>query len=967
MRHRYSVVALGLLVAGGCAKPPLAPAPAPVVVPDAYAALPPVAITPPTKIVVDPILEALTLREKVGQLVMPWLLGNYAAFDSEEYDTLAVWVDSLGVGGIIISIGPPLEIAAKLNALQHRSKLPLLIAADLEWGTGMRLEGGTSFPTPMAIAATGRVQDAYDLGRVTAMEARAVGIHMTYSPVADLNNNPDNPIINTRSFGEDPAEASALIEAYVRGARAFGLFTTAKHFPGHGDTGSDSHIALPVVSACWARLDTLELEPFRAAIRAGVTAVMTAHVAVPCVTADSTEPATLSTVLMTDILRDSLGFRGLVVTDALTMGAIVAQYGPGESAVRAFLAGSDLLLMPSDPHAAIEAMVAAVESGRISMERLDQSVRRMLELKAETGLFRGRVVPLDSVPVVIGKREFLNLASDVAARSLTLVQRGQIDAFRESRGRVALITYARETNLSIGNRLAAELRGLGDTVSTFRLFPASGTLSYDSARAVIERNPRVMVATSVPVVSGLGHIAMPDSVASLILATDSVKPTLLISFGNPYLLTQVPGFTGAYLLAWNDIRAAERAVASAVAGGAAVTGRLPVTLSETYRRGDGITLPATAPARGSGHFDLARLADVTPFLQSKVAEGAFPGGVLVVGHDGDVVYTTAVGVYGEDDPTPVTDSTIYDLASLTKVIGLTTAVMMLVAEGELDLDRPVQYYLPEFRGPGKDAVLVRHLLTHTSGLPAWVPLYLQTETREEAIRSVLETPLEAPAGTRYVYSDLGAITLAQVVERVTRQPLDELLQQRVFGPLGMRHTRYLPPLEWLPFIAPTERDPWRGRVLRGEVHDENAARLGGVSGHAGLFSNGPDLARFAEWLLDAYHGRLGPRSPAFLPADVVRGFTSKQPGPEGSTRALGWDTPTPGGPSSAGTRMSPNSFGHTGFTGTSIWIDPEREVFIILLTNRVHPTRENRALLPLRGIVADSVMAAFVDSRSGTP
>jgi CubicO group peptidase (beta-lactamase class C family) len=379
---------------------------------------------------------------------------------------------------------------------------------------------------------------------------------------------------------------------------------------------------------------------------------------------------------------------------------------------------------------------------------------------------------------------------------------------------------------------------------------------------------------------------------------------------------------------------------------------LPITLSPEYPRGHGIQLAGSA-------FDRKRLQDVTLFLDSKVAEGAFPGGVLVVGHQGAVAYASAVGVYGEDDPRPVADTTVYDLASLTKVIGLTSASMMLVAEGKLDLDRPVQDYVPEFTGENKDQVLVRHLLTHTSGLPAWVPLHLQTETKDEAVRRVLEWPLESLPGEQYVYSDLGAITMAQVVERVADEPLDRFLERRLFGPLEMERTRFRPPEEWHPFIAPTENDPWRGRVLLGEVHDENASRLGGVSGHAGLFSNGPDLATFAAWLLDAYHDRLEKDEPAFLPGSVVRRFTAKQPGPEGSTRAIGWDTPTPGGPSSAGTRMSPASFGHTGFTGTSIWIDPEREIFIILLTNRVHPTRENRALLPLRGIVADSVMNAI--------
>jgi CubicO group peptidase (beta-lactamase class C family) len=260
---------------------------------------------------------------------------------------------------------------------------------------------------------------------------------------------------------------------------------------------------------------------------------------------------------------------------------------------------------------------------------------------------------------------------------------------------------------------------------------------------------------------------------------------------------------------------------------------------------------------------------------------------------------------------------------------------------------------------------VRHLLTHTSGLPAWAALYEQTETPDEAVAQVLATPLDTTPGTRYVYSDLGAITMGKVVEAVAGEPLDALLERRVFRPLGMRRTRFLPPADWIPFIAPTERDPWRGRLIRGEVHDENAARLGGISGHAGLFSNGPDLARFARWLLDVYHDRDPGVGALTLPADLVRDFVARQPGPEGSTRAVGWDTPSADGSSSAGTRMAPTSFGHTGFTGTSIWMDPEREVFIILLTNRVHPTRENRAILRLRGVVADSVMAALVETPVG--
>jgi beta-glucosidase-like glycosyl hydrolase len=537
-------------------------------------------------------METLTIEEKVGQVIMPWLLGNYAAYESEEYDRLAVWIDSLRLGGIVISVGSPLDVAAKLNALQERSRVPLLVAADMEWGVAMRLRGATAFPMPMALGATNRELDAYEVGRVTALEARAVGIHMTFSPVADLNNNPKNPIINTRSFGEDPAAVSTLIAAYIRGAEEHGLITTAKHFPGHGDTGSDSHIDLPVVTACWDRLDTLELAPFRAAIEAGVSAVMTAHLALTCLSGGG-EPATFSREITTGVLQDSLGFDGMVVTDALSMGAIVRAYGPGESAVRAFLAGNDLLIVPADVQATSDAMVAAVKSGRISPARLDQSVRKMLRLKQRAGLFHRQTVPLDSVPAAVGQRSFQAIADDIATRSLTLVQRGPIDDFRAKRGRAAVITYAEETNLSIGDALLQEIRLRGDTASPFRLYPASGPMSYDSARTVIRRNPRVTFVVSVRFIAERGHVDLPAPLARLILSTDRGKPTVLASFGSPYLLAQLPRFGGTYLLAWSDVLATERAVAQALTGYAPIEGRLPITIttdSSTFPRGHGITI-----------------------------------------------------------------------------------------------------------------------------------------------------------------------------------------------------------------------------------------------------------------------------------------------------------------------------------------------------------------------------------------
>lgn len=367
-------------------------------------------------------------------------------------------------------------------------------------------------------------------------------------------------------------------------------------------------------------------------------------------------------------------------------------------------------------------------------------------------------------------------------------------------------------------------------------------------------------------------------------------------------------------------------------------------------------IPVASPATLG--FDSTRLAAVATYVRAAAESGAFPGAALAVGRHGRLALLAAVGRHGVDDPQPVEVGTIYDLASLTKVVGLTTACMLLVDEGRLALDAPAQRYLPEFQGAGKEQVTIRHLLTHSSGLPAWRGLYYQARSRAAALWLVDSTPLDAPPGRAYVYSDLGAIVLTRVVERIAGEPLDRLLERRVFRPLGMPATRYLPPPGWRDRIAPTENDTaFRHRVLRGEVHDENAGRLGGVSGHAGLFSNAPDLARFAAMLLNG--GAWDTLQ--LVRSETVAEFTRPQGVVPGSTRALGWDTPPqrPDTASSGGTKLSARAFGHTGFTGTSIWLDPERDLFIILLTNRVHPTRANTAILKVRPRVADLVADAL--------
>jgi len=541
------------------------------------------------------MLAKLTPRQKIAQLVVPWLNGTYSALDDSAFQIAKRWVDTLEVGGIIISVGGPYDIASKLNVLQRRSRLPLLISADLEWGAAMRVVGATAFPMIMAVGATGDERDAYMIGRVAALEGRAVGIHVNFAPDADVNNNPLNPIINIRSFGEDPRAVAKLVRGYVRGLQDNGMLATLKHFPGHGDTDVDSHIGLPTIRSSYSRLDSVELVPFRAGIDAGAEVVMSAHIAFPVFTGDA--PATLSASVLTGVLRDSLKFRGLVVTDALQMGAIVTKYGAGEAAVRAFEAGSDLLLMPADPDSAIASMLVALQTGRITPARLEASVRRVLEIKSRLGLFKQRTVPLDSISRIVGSKTFQDAADGIAQRSLTLVRdtAGTIARLRRTRSRMAIIAYGDELNSYAGQRMLELLRLGGDTVGFFRLWPMSGQASYDSARVVIGRAPTVIFAMNVRPISGRGFIALPDSLARLITVTDSEKPTVLVALGSPYLLNQTPTVK-SYLIAWSGVRPAERAAARALLGWSPIRGKLPIRIPPGYSIGHGLVVPdSTVP------------------------------------------------------------------------------------------------------------------------------------------------------------------------------------------------------------------------------------------------------------------------------------------------------------------------------------------------------------------------------------
>lgn len=975
-------------------------------------------------------LAALTLRQKVGQMLMPFVLGDYAPEGTPGHDRIVREIEQHEIGGVIVSVGTPTDVAVKLNDLQRHSRLPLLVAADLETGAGFRLTGAvhlptnivlggaTNFPPPMAVGATGEPGFAYEMGRVTALEARAVGIHVPFAPVLDVNNNPDNPIINTRSFGEDPNRVSELGRAFVRGMQEHGGLATGKHFPGHGDTDTDSHLELPVIRANRARLDSIELKPFRAAIESGLQGMMTAHIAMPEITGSSDVPATLSRPVLTGLLREDLGFDGLIFTDAMDMRAIDRRFPRGEATVRAIEAGADVILMPPSVPDALEAVINAVQSGRIDESRIDASVRRILRAKADFRLHEEREVPLARVPQVVGIPEHEALADELARRSLTLLRNeGDLLPLAGTRtARVLSVSLRRPNDLLAGRTFNATLRRTYPRLTTAEVTRDEPSSVYDALLRQASSSSLVVVSLYVSWNSYSDELALPDEMIEFVaeLGRRSI-PHVVISFGNPYLLREIPA-ARSYLLAWSGSAPSQRAAASGLFGTFAITGRTPTRLPPFFEIGDGIVLPgadaAAAPASegplwvqggdlipeslgaeppapvatvdGSARqnvwapaavaFDTTLSERLDKLMAEGIADGAAPGAALAVGRRGRLVHLQGYGVLDPGVQTPVDASTVYDLASLTKVIGTTTAVMLLVDEGRLSLDDRVVDHLPGWdRGDArKGRVTVEQLLLHRAGFAPFRQWFFEIAGRE-AYRAALDAePLEADPGTATVYSDLGVISLGLVVEAVAGRPLDEFLRERVFEPLGMQDTRFNPPLEWLERIAPTEVDSlWRGAQAWGRVHDENAEAMGGVSGHAGLFSTAVDLSVFADLMLR--EGVVPPCTPGdgsavpcaaarpdsvrLIRAETVRRFVQRFD--DSSSRALGWDTPD--GVSSAGDFFSARSYGHTGYTGTSLWIDPVRDLFVVFLSNRVNPTRANQRHAPLRRAVHDEVARAVTD------
>jgi beta-N-acetylhexosaminidase len=547
---------------------------------------------------IDRTLRSLTLRQRVAQMMMVWVLGDYTNARDPGFVRLVGHVERDGIGGVVMSLGSPIEVAEKLNALQRRATVPLLVASDVEPGLG-RMEGGvfvtasysagsaTVLPSNMAIGAADDDSVAEAMGRITGLESRAVGIHMAFAPVVDVNNNPANPVINTRSFGEDPQRVAALAAAFVRGVQSAGVAATAKHFPGHGDTDTDSHLGLPVITVPRERLDAVELVPFASAIGAGAAGMMTAHIALPVAYGDST-PATLSSRVMRGLLRDTLGFSGVTVTDAMTMEGIAKGFGTEESSIRAVEAGDDIILMPSDVGTAIDAIVRAVESGRLSATRIDESVRRILALKLRTGAASTPQVSLDSLRGIVADPAHRALAQRAAERAITLLRDSATLVPVRRTGIVHVITVVPDNDPQAGTWFAAEMRTGDARVRTTRLSPRAQRRELDSLARVVRKADRVVVYSYTRTLEGEGRLAIPSPIAGFVSRLAPSKKLIVVAGGNPYQIRQMSKIP-TYLVTYGRGEALERAAARAILGTTPITGRTPVSLPGHFARGEGLT------------------------------------------------------------------------------------------------------------------------------------------------------------------------------------------------------------------------------------------------------------------------------------------------------------------------------------------------------------------------------------------
>lgn len=967
----------------------------------------------------DSLMARMSLEERIAQMIMVYGYSNMGELHEKE---VLRQVKRQKVGGILFFQGEALEQARLTNLYQAAADIPLLVAIDGENGLGMRLENTISYPSTMILGAVSDRNMIYSLGADMGEQFRRLGVHMNLAPVADINNNPANPVIGSRSYGEDRNDVASKVVAMMEGMQDKRILVAAKHFPGHGDTDTDSHRALPVIPHDRARLDSMELYPFRQAIVRGLTGVMVAHLQVPGLDARENRATTLSRPTITGVLKEDLGFKGLIITDALNMKGLSSYFEPGIREVEAVKAGNDILLMPADVDQAISAIRKEVRQGGISEEEINSSCRKILQAKYWTGAYRREAVRLESLREDLNDPSYQVLYRKLVEHSLVLaINREDVLPLADLEATtLATVTISRDGSLQ-GSRITDKyLEG-----DHFKLASDADFSTIDRLIQGLDRYNTLIVNVLNTNRMASRKYGISDKTLYFLNQIDSASRLIVNVAGTPYALRRFSSIKhlDALILSHDDSSLYQELALQAVFGGASFSGRLPVSAGSFLAAGTGTdTGPASRLGYGSPmdvglHPDTLRLME--QIIEEAIRQKAMPGCQVLVARRGKVVWHSSYGHHTYQKRHPVEDEDIYDLASITKLASITAALMRLRDQGRFHEDSLMGSYEPVPDSSNKAALLAADVLAHQSGMMAWIPYYYETleplDSSESLISSRFSSTYPLKIGNRlyfnrhvkyvdgiyqnsyspeypyqvadelyiradwkdtiykrsydsellsreYRYSGLGFYMFQQIIEAVTDTLLYPYVWHNFYDPLGA-HTLGYRPLERFPRerIVPTENDMYfRRQLLQGHVHDMGAAMLGGVAGNAGLFGSANDLAKLMQMFLNG--GSYGQRR--YISQQSLDRYTSCY-NCRDNHRGLGFNKPVywedDSGP--ACNSASPSSFGHSGFTGTLAWADPEYELVYIFLSNRVHPDMGNNKLIDLnvRTEVQQVVYNALMD------
>jgi beta-N-acetylhexosaminidase len=969
---------------------------------------------------VDSVMGGLSLEERIAQMIM---VQAYSNRGEEHIKAVGRLVSRYRVGGIIFFQGDPVSQARMTNLFQEKSRVPLLVAIDGETGLGFRLDNTIEYPPQMVLGAVADDNLIYQLGRDMARQLKRLGVHMNFAPVADINNNPANPVINTRSFGDDRANVASKVVALMRGMQEEGVLVTAKHFPGHGDTDTDSHYALPVVPYDRERLDSLELYPFREAILRGLTCVMVAHLQVPALDDRKNRPASVSEKVITGLLKKELDFRGLVITDAMNMKGLSDYFEPGQAAVEAVRAGNDILLMPEDVGTAISELKKAVRRGEIAEESINRSCRKILQAKYWAGLNSYKPVKIDSLLDDINHPSYGPLHRELIRNSITLVRnRDSLLPLKNlEKVKLATVTISETGKLQPGAISDLYLPG-----THFTMAASAGQMERAALLSELEKYHTVIVHVLNTSSFASKNYGISDETVQFIEMIDPRGNLILNLAGIPYILSRFSSLDNvdALIISYSDKPPYQEFVIQGIFGGISFNGRLPVSGESFASTGEGLYSGVPVRLGYADPWDVGldpdTLARIETIIREAIGEKAFPGCQVLVARHGKVVWHKAYGYHTYQRRRAVQLTDLYDLASLTKIVATVPALMRLRDQGKFHEDSLLGSYPVIPDSSNKAGLRVGDILSHQAGLVPWIPfyystlepldtsqhlvssnwshtyplkigpssyanrnvkyvdsvyaksyapdypiqvaedLYLRADYRDSICRAIYDSELLEP---EYRYSDLGFYMFQQVIESTADTMLYPYVWYNFYAPLGATTLGYLP-LNRFPEerIVPTENDIFfRRQLLHGYVHDPGAAMLGGIAGHAGLFGNANDMAKMMQMYLNG--GWYGERK--YLDSATLATYTSCWDCENGNRRGLGFDRPVtdePGeGPACAD--ASPMSYGHSGFTGTLAWVDPACDMIFIFLSNRIHPNQGNTLLIDenIRTRIQQVVYDAIMD------